>query len=85
MICILGWQKIHLDLAGPFLGNMWLIVVDAHSKFVALEMTQLLVKSLTAFVKCRWGLPQTLVTDNGPQFGSKEFDMFCSKEIFLNL
>ena len=27
------WQWIHLDFAGPFLGEMFLIVVDAHSKW----------------------------------------------------
>ncbi|CAB4008107.1 Retrovirus-related Pol poly from transposon, partial [Paramuricea clavata] len=26
------WQRIHLDFAGPFLGRMFLIIVDAHSK-----------------------------------------------------
>lgn len=27
------WQRIHVDFAGPFLGHMYLIVVDAHSKW----------------------------------------------------
>ena len=27
------WQRIHVDFAGPFLGTMFLIVVDAHSKW----------------------------------------------------
>ena len=26
------WQRIHVDFAGPFLGTMFLIVVDVHSK-----------------------------------------------------
>ena len=26
------WVRLHLDYAGPFLGKMFLIVVDAHSK-----------------------------------------------------
>ena len=26
------WQRIHLDFAGPFLGQMFMIVVDAHFK-----------------------------------------------------
>ena len=26
------WQRIHIDFAGPFLGTMFLIIVDAHSK-----------------------------------------------------
>ena len=26
------WQRLHIDFAGPFLGKMWLIAVDAHSE-----------------------------------------------------
>ena len=34
------WQRVHLDFAGPFLGRMFLIVVDAHSKWPeVIEMT----------------------------------------------
>jgi len=28
------WSRLHLDLAGPFLNNMFLILVDAHSKWL---------------------------------------------------
>ena len=28
------WYRLHVDLAGPFLGHMWLIVIDAHSKWL---------------------------------------------------
>jgi len=27
------WQRIHVDFAGPFSGTMFLVVVDAHSKW----------------------------------------------------
>ena len=27
------WQRIHIDLAGPFLDDMWLVVNDAYSKW----------------------------------------------------
>ena len=27
------WQRIHVDFAGPFLGKMFIIIVDAHSKW----------------------------------------------------
>ena len=26
------WQRIHIDFAGPFLDDMWLVVMDAYSK-----------------------------------------------------
>ena len=28
------WQRTHIDYAGPFMGAMFLVVVDAHSKLV---------------------------------------------------
>lgn len=28
------WSKLHLDYAGPFKGHMYLIIVDAHSKWL---------------------------------------------------
>jgi hypothetical protein len=27
------WERVHVDFAGPFQGNMFLIVIDAHSKW----------------------------------------------------
>ena len=27
------WQRLHVDFAGPFQGHMWLITVDAYSKW----------------------------------------------------
>ena len=32
------WQRIHLDFAGPFLGRMFLVIVDAHSKWPEVEV-----------------------------------------------
>ena len=32
------WQHIHVDFAGPFLGHMFLIVVDTHSKWLEVEI-----------------------------------------------
>ena len=28
----LSWRRIHVDFAGPFLGHMFFVIVDAHSK-----------------------------------------------------
>ena len=32
------WQRIHLDYAGPFNGKMFLVVIDAHSKWMEVEL-----------------------------------------------
>ena len=26
------WSRLHLDFAGPYMGDMFLVIVDAHSK-----------------------------------------------------
>eukprot|EP00117_Sycon_ciliatum_P040119 scpid58584/ scgid29536/ Uncharacterized protein K02A2.6 len=74
------WQRLHIDFAGPFQGHMWLIVVDAHSKWPEV----LPMNSTTAPVTVRrlrevfaqHGLPDQIVSDNGPQFTSDEFRRF---------
>ncbi|XP_011689306.1 PREDICTED: uncharacterized protein K02A2.6-like [Wasmannia auropunctata] len=79
-----AWQRLHVDLAGPFLNNMWLIMVDAYSKWP--EVYKLGKDSSSAqVIQCiresisRYGIPDTIVSDNGPQFVSKEFEEFCKK------
>lgn len=27
------WKRVHLDFAGPFQGSMFLVAIDAHSKW----------------------------------------------------
>ena len=74
------WQRIHVDFAGPFLGRMFLIIVDAHSKWPEVEImssttsTQTIDRLRTIFA--RYGVPAQVVTDNGPQFTSAEFQRF---------
>ena len=31
------WERLHVDFAGPFMGKMFLVVVDAFSKWVEVE------------------------------------------------
>ena len=28
------WARVHIDLAGPFLGHMFMVLIDAHSKWL---------------------------------------------------
>ena len=32
------WSRLHLDFAGPFMGHMFLVVVDSHSKWLDVQI-----------------------------------------------
>ena len=76
------WDRIHVDFAGPFLGNMWMLVMDAYSKWLSVvrmskyPTTETTIMALNILFTT-WGSPKTLVSDNGPQFGSKQFEDWC--------
>ncbi|XP_028660385.2 uncharacterized protein K02A2.6-like [Erpetoichthys calabaricus] len=74
------WQRDHLDFAGPVEGVMVLVAVDAHSKWpeitvmpdITSEKTIQTLREMFA----RFGLPEQIVTDNGPSFVSQEMEEF---------
>ena len=74
------WQRIHIDYAGPFRGKMFLLLIDAHSKWPEIfEMASSTSESTIAMLRrvfAAYGLPEHLVSDNGPQFTSTEFQEF---------
>ena len=74
------WQRIHIDFAGPFLGKMYFLVIDAHSKWgEVFQMTQTTTTKTVELLPqlfASYGLPEQVVSDNGPQFVSEEFRQF---------
>ncbi|RUS85038.1 hypothetical protein EGW08_007222 [Elysia chlorotica] len=80
------WSRLHIDFAGPFLGKMFLVVIDAHSKWMEVCVmnkitTQDTISQLRTIFATR-GLPDTIVSDNGPSFTSREFHEFM---VFNNI
>ena len=75
-----AWSWLHLDFAGPFLGKMILILIDAHSNWIEAFITTsatsafVVVELRTTFA--RFGLPELVVSDNGSCFTSEEFETF---------
>ena len=74
------WKRVHLDFAGPFQGAMFLLAVDAHSKWPEVHIMKDTTTTKTIDVLrnifSSYGIPEQLVTDNGPQFISDDFAMF---------
>ena len=74
------WSRIYIDFAGPFMGSMFLVIVDAYSKWpIVKEMktttSSKVVEELRS-VFADYGLPDTLVSDNAPNLVSEEMNLF---------
>ena len=77
------WQRIHLDFAGPFHGQTYLLVVDAYSKWPEIFIMEHPTASCTVRklrqLFSRFGVPEQVVSDNGTQFTSSIFSEFCQQ------
>ena len=75
------WSRIHIDFAGPMDNLTFLVIIDAHSKWI--EVIKMNSTTATATIQVLrttfacYGLPESIVTDNGPQFTASEFAQFC--------
>ena len=83
------WQRIHIDFAGPFQGRNFFIVVDAHSKWhEVFEMTSTTAAKTIGVLRYLFsshGLPEQVVSDNGPQFISEEFSTFMKSNAIKHI
>lgn len=77
------WTRIHVDYAGPFMGKMFLLIIDAHSKWLEIHTvntanSEITIEKLRSSFSYH-GLPEMIVSDNGSVFASAEFKEFTKK------
>jgi len=75
------WQHLHIDFAGLYRGKMWMLLMDAYSKWPEVHMmesttTEVLIKHLQQNFATH-GIPYLIVSDNGPQFVTEKFQHYC--------
>jgi len=82
------WQKLGSDLF-EYKGAVYILVVDYFSRYVEiLKLSTTTSASIIVALKTifsRHGIPETLVTDNGPQYSSEEFRCFSVSYDFKHL
>ena len=76
------WARLHIDHAGSFHGKLFLIIVDAHSKWIDVQIVNSTSAESTISklrpIFATHGLPEQVVSDNGSGFASMEFKEFLS-------
>ncbi|XP_060106178.1 uncharacterized protein K02A2.6-like, partial [Heteronotia binoei] len=66
------WSRLHLDFAGPFQGQIFMIIVDAYTKWlevipVGSTTSAAAIRALRRVLSTH-GIPDTIVSDNGTAF-----------------
>ncbi|KAJ8356519.1 hypothetical protein SKAU_G00193130 [Synaphobranchus kaupii] len=74
------WRRLHMDYAGPFMGKMFLVIIDAHSKWI--DVYPVNSATSTTTIDClrhsfsNQGIPEMIVSDNATCFVSAEAKEF---------
>ncbi|XP_058453152.1 uncharacterized protein K02A2.6-like [Malaya genurostris] len=76
------WTHIAVDFMGPLpSGHNLLVLIDYYSRFVEViimrETTAKLTIEALHETFCRYGIPESIKCDNGPQFVSESLQQFC--------
>ena len=78
-----AFERVHIDFA-EYRGHHFFLISDAFSKWSDIYFmgksttTSRMIQCLQSFISV-CGIPSIIVSDNGPQFTSKEFVSFCEQ------
>ena len=76
------WQRVHMDFAEKD-GNYFLGLIDSHSKWIEVAHMRSTTAQSTIDQMRLWfaayGLPEEVVSDNGSQFISQDFNNFLKQ------
>lgn len=82
------WQRVAMDLF-ELDGNNYLVIVDYYSRWIEVaHMKSTTTQAVIEVVKSifsRFGIPEVVVSDNGPQFSSRDFLQFSKDYGFIHL
>ena len=83
------WQRFHVDFTGLFMGKSYLLILDAHSKWPQIiKMNTTTSERIIAILKrlfAQFGLPEQVVSDNGPQFTFEDLELLMQSNSFKHL
>ena len=81
------WCRLHVDHTINFLGQNWLVLVDAYSKYSCIHPTSSISRKATIDLLeenfAHFGYPHTIVSDNATCFASDEF--YCKERNIIHL
>ena len=83
-----AWQKVGMDLF-DLKGKPYLLLIDYYSKFIEVALLSSTTSShIIDHVKSvfsRYGIPEIVISDNGPEFDSRQFADFSKNYDFLHI
>ena len=83
------WSRVHVDHAINFMGQNWLVMVDAFSKYPCIHPVSSISSKATLDLLeenfAHFGYPHSIVSDNATCFTSDEFQSYCKERNIVHL
>ena len=83
-----AWSRVGADLF-EFRKQNYLLVVDYYSRYIEVRRLDSLAAAATIdklkAIFCTHGVPEVMISDNGPQFGCREFGDFARQYGFQHI